>query len=152
MRSLAISLALLGCGGSGKPPPPAPSGPPTFPVAGLEGIELGDPMLDVIAVFPTAEPEGTDLWIEGVTIEERPASVGLIFAEGTLRSAAVAFDDPCDQAGAIAAGLDARLGERASSEPGIAAWSHGRWDLALYCATGPTGDYLRLDVRPRAAF
>jgi hypothetical protein len=120
-----------------------------MPIAGLEAVKRGDSYAEVGAAFPTAEPGGDDdLWVEGVMIEARPASVGLLFDRGALRGAAIAFDDPCDQLDAVATGLDAKLGKRTSAEKGIAAWSHAGWDVALYCAISDTDAYLRLDVRP----
>jgi hypothetical protein len=152
MRPLAILIVVAACGGSSKPPPPAPVSD-TMPIAGLEAVKRGASAADVAAVFPTAEAGGEDdLWVEVATIEERQASLGLLFEDGALRSATVAFTDPCDQLDVVAKPLDVRLGKRTSAEPGVAAWSHAGWDVALYCASGDTGDWLRMDVRPAASF
>src|SRR5512145_2058951 len=118
--SHALLLATLAaCGSSPTPKPPAPPSL-TMPIAGLEAVKRGDSHEAVAAAFPTAEPGGDDdLWVEDAIIETRPASVGLLFEDGGLRGAAIAFDDPCDQLDAVATGLDAKLGERTSAQEGI---------------------------------
>jgi hypothetical protein len=153
MRAFAIVFALVSaCGGGSKGPEgPAPT-LEAMPILGLEGAGLGDSLDEVKAAFPLAEVEGDDLWIEEATVEQRPASIGFLFEGGALRSATVSFGKVCDEAEELGASLDRRFGKRTSAEPGIAAWSRGGWDVALYCHADATIMWLRLDVRPSPTF
>jgi hypothetical protein len=153
MRELAVVLVTVcACGGGSKGPEgPAPT-LAAMPIVGLEGAGLGDSVDEVMAAFPLAQVEGDDLWLEEATVEQRPASVGFRFEGGGLRTATVSFGPICDDAEKLGAILDRRLGKRTSAEPGIAAWSRGGWDVALYCHVDDRMIWLRLDVRPSPTF
>ena len=148
MRAFALVVTVVACGGASKPA----TGPSTkagaVPLVGLEGASFGDRVERITAAFPGAYAEGDRVWHEKAWVENRPAVVMFALERGALRSLTVAFDTDCDVLDDLAAQLDAHLGKRTDAETGIAAWSRGGWDLALYCANSDAGDYLRLDARP----
>jgi hypothetical protein len=152
LLAATVACSVVACGGGHKPAAAPASNAGAVPLAGLEAATFGDPLEEIEAAFPGAELQSDHLWLEDVEVEGIPAVVMLGFDHGALRTVTVAFDLSCDLFGQLAEVLDAKLGARTNSEPGIAAWNRAGWDLALYCATGDAGEFPRLDARPAAVF
>jgi len=151
VRATALLVTMAACG-AGHPRAVAPDGADAaIPIIGLEAVHRSD-SLDTVRRRLGGEPAEGGLWIEDLSIEGRAASVGLRYTSDALTGVTVAFHSDCDAIAGLASTFDDRLGARTSAEPGIAAWSHAGWDLALSCDTSRGEGWPRLDIHPAAGF